>query len=177
MLWYGGFYGLFGIAILLNLLMFIFFKERSYLFCSLYQLSMVIYAMSQRDIIDVFLPAPPIKSWIYFHVVMIGAVAISSGMFTRVFLTTRTHTPRTDKLIQLYIASAVVMLLVTPLFNQSVLIDYTIVLGLLAPLITMLPGILRLFLSNARQSRAWTLKPVLDSSCFTLKLRWGVPKL
>ena len=138
---YGSFNGLMCLIILLNLALFVVLKDRSYLWCVGFQLSMTIYAFGQNGLCDHCFPAPPLVSWVRFHAVLIAAVAAFSTGFTRSFLKTKQHTPRMDKFFILYMASCLVLLGLAPFARWNTLMWYTVVLGLLAPVTAVIPGI------------------------------------
>jgi len=141
MFWFGGFYGLMGLVILLNLFLFFFLKNKSYLFCCLYQTAVSIYAFGQDGFLDTYFPDPKILSWVYFHIVLIAPIVFFSGAFTRSFLNTKSISPRLDKFLVIYMGSTLLMLAITPFANWKILMMYTMALGMLTPVVTIWPGI------------------------------------
>ncbi len=138
---YGSFNGLMILIILLNLALYFVLKDQSYLWCVGFQLSMTIYAFGQNGLFDDAFPSPPLVSWIYFHAILIAAIAFFSVGFTRSFLKTKRHTPRMDRFFRLYLTSCVILLGLIPFASWVTLMWYTVVLGLLAPMTTIVPGI------------------------------------
>ncbi len=139
--WFGVFYGLMGLFVLINLVMFLYLRDKSYLLCFAYQTMLVIYTLGQNGFFDTYFPTPLFLTWVYFHVVMISLIVFFSGAFTRSFLNTKAQFPGLDKLLLGYMAGGVAGLVLLPFCSPGFLMWFTMVLGLGTPLATILPGI------------------------------------
>lgn len=138
---YGSFNGLMFLIMLLNLALFIALKDRSYIWCVGFQLSITVYAYGQNGLFDDCFSPPALVSWIRFHSVLIAGVAFFAAGFTRSFLKTARHTRRMDKFLVFCMAGCVVLLCLVPFAHWEILMWYTVVLGLLAPVTSIVPGI------------------------------------
>lgn len=143
-LFLGVFFGAMAVVILINLILAVSLRRRTYLYGALYQMALVGYLLGRNGMLYWLHGQPPAAFFLYFHVVGIGLIVIATAAFTRGFLRTRRTAPRMDRLVLVYMGLAVLMLLVTPVAPFPVLMWWTIGLGLMTPFATLGPGIQRL---------------------------------
>ncbi len=177
----GLFNGVLIVIALLNLLLVIFLREKSSLWYLFFVFFIWFYFSGLRGE-----TAPAIKLfgpmyYSYAHIIGICGINFFCILFTRSFLHTKEFTPRIDKALIGYLLLTLVVLVISPYVS----IDYergfivlqraTIVLGILAPLGTIAPAIVRL-LQGFKPARlylaAWSAFAI---SAFIFAVPWLAP--
>lgn len=116
---YGLFYGMVLIFAFYNLLMFIAIRQKQYLYCVLYILSVGLYQMCADGIAyQYFWPSSPIWNQ-YAYAVALCLISVFCLLFTRELMHTRLQAPRLNKIILVTIAARVFFFIYCFLYNKS----------------------------------------------------------
>ena len=107
---FGSIYGAIVCMIIYNLFLYFSLKDNTYLLYVFYISSMLLYEICVIGHIRLFVTLPP-GFQIYLHWFFLGSFCFWAALFSRSFLSTRTNTPFLDKLLNFYLALAVVQLL------------------------------------------------------------------
>lgn len=146
----GMFFGVIAVIGVLNLLMFLVLKDRSSLWYVFFVVFMGLYFLGMKGHLSNVTRFLGPMFFAYIHVLGISGIVISSIAFTRSFLLLKEHSPKLDKLLLAYGLLALATALLSPILEISrdtgyvLLQNLTIVLGVLSPLGTIVPGIIRL---------------------------------
>ncbi|MDJ0761634.1 MAG: 7TM diverse intracellular signaling domain-containing protein [Myxococcota bacterium] len=146
----GMFFGVIAVIAVLNLLMFMALRDKTSLWYVLFVVFVGLYFLGTEGHITGIAKHLGPMFFAYIHVLGISGIVVFCTAFTRSFLQTATHLPRIDKFLLGYAAFSTGVAITSPLMEMDY--DYffdifqtsTVILGVLAPVGTLVPGIARL---------------------------------
>ena len=142
--WSGMLIGVLVMIALTSLLAFLYLRENSNLWYVGFVGFSAIYFMGFRGALFGFLVTLHPMAWPVFHLAMISLMTFTSAGFTRNFLQTKDRSRHVDKVVLAYGALSLLGLPMCFTGSPQLMTNYSVVLGILAPIATFLPGVVRL---------------------------------
>lgn len=142
MLFCGLYYGVILSLVVVYLFLFLWMGDRAALWFVLYHLALALYMLGGNGLLYPLIGVLGLTGVAYFRSmsVMLGAYIFGAILYTRVFLSTAQNIPRLDRLIRLYLALVSVYIFLAPWAHLSLVGHLSQLLGMLSPLVTVLPG-------------------------------------
>lgn len=153
----GIYFGIMGAMLFYNLFLFIFLRERNYLYYVLYLtfITLTQLQVSRLDIVYLWPSSPAFAN--LSHPVFINLTYFFAGLFSRSFLNTKDHTPYIDKVILLVMGICLLEIVLTFAFGYTagviLVVYFTVFFG---PLFVLIAGI-KCWVSGLTIARYYTI--------------------
>ncbi|TNE52474.1 MAG: hypothetical protein EP343_00405 [Deltaproteobacteria bacterium] len=145
LLFCGVYYGLVAGLVVVHFFLFLWLRDIAALWFVLYHIAFVVFLLGSNQLLPLLLRpwSPPPELLFRIQEFALGLYILGSIVYTRIFLQTRDSIPRWDRVILGYTGLTCAFLLMVPWANLPTLAQTAQTLGMLAPFVTVVPGVLR----------------------------------
>jgi class 3 adenylate cyclase len=138
------FYGTMAAMILYNFLLYISIREKTYIYYVFYILSHTLFQMSLNGhLLQFVIPTLPQLASAMIPI-LVGTTSIGVSLFTRSFLETSKHTPRSDMALRLCLGAGCLLIVLNMILPYSMVIPMANLLPIYFSVVCFITGILRL---------------------------------
>jgi PAS domain S-box-containing protein len=134
MIWLGVYYGIIFAMFFFNLFVFIFLRDRIFLYYLLYLSSVALYFIFLNGLAFEYLPAGPVKLHHALSMIILGFTIFWGVCFAKTFLLTDKYSRTIDKSLVTIMVLALALMVMAPFVEIKYLNHYSSVLGMISPL-------------------------------------------